>query len=94
MERYTNAPTSSNKEYLELTPELMNISSNVTDSSGTIIYNEKARLVIAATFPIIFIVGTVGNVLTFIIMQKGSLKHSSTCFYMAMLAMADTCEYS
>ena len=53
---------------------------------------EIVRIVVIATFPVILVVGTIGNVLTFVIMQKGSLKHSSTCFYMAMLAVADTGE--
>ena len=52
-----------------------------------------AGILVITTFPIILAIGTIGNVLTFIVMQRGSLKHSSTCFYMAMLALADTCEY-
>ena len=51
---------------------------------------EISRLLVIISVPIIIIVGTIGNVLTFIVMQRGSLKHSSTCFYMAMLALADT----
>ena len=54
---------------------------------------EMAKIVILSTFPVIFVFGTIGNILTFIVMQRGSLKHSSTCFYMAMLAVADTCRY-
>ena len=54
--------------------------------------NTDKEIVVIATFPVILIVGSIGNVLTFVIMQKGSLKHSSTCFYMAMLAVADTGE--
>ena len=34
--------------------------------------------------------GGFGNILTFIVMQRGSLKEVSTCFYMSMLALADT----
>ena len=30
------------------------------------------------------------NILTFIVMQRGSLKEVSTCFYMSMLALANT----
>ena len=54
---------------------------------------EAARLLVLITFPVIFIIGTIGNVLTFIVMQRGSLKHSSMCFYMAMLAVADTSKF-
>ena len=38
---------------------------------------DAARLLVLITFPVIFIIGTIGNVLTFIVMQRGSLKHSS-----------------
>ena len=51
---------------------------------------EIPRMIIITTFPVILVIGTIGNLLTFFIMQKGSLKHSSTCFYMAILALADT----
>ena len=51
-----------------------------------------SRVLVLSTFPVILLVGTIGNVLTFIVMQRGSLKHSSTCFYMAILALYDTCK--
>ena len=54
---------------------------------------EMGRLIILIFYPVIIIVGTIGNLLTFIVMQKGSLKHSSTCFYMAVLALSDTSKY-
>ena len=54
---------------------------------------EMAKIIILSTCPVIFGIGTIGNSLSFIMMQRGSLKHSSTCFYMAMLAVADTCRY-
>ena len=37
--------------------------------------------------------GGIGNILTFIVMQRGSLKEVSTCFYMSVLALADTGKY-
>ena len=46
--------------------------------------------VITIRSPIIISFGTIGNILTFFVMQRGSLKHSSTCFYMSILALADT----
>ena len=49
-----------------------------------------SKILILSTFPAILLIGTVRNSLTFIIMQRGSLKHSSTCFYMAILALADS----
>ena len=74
-----------------VTPGGPNVSKNGTiDDEYYIPQLEAARLLVLITFPVIFIIGTIGNVLTFIVMQRGSLKHSSTCFYMAMLAVADT----
>ena len=40
--------------------------------------------------PPIILLGTLGNVLAFIVMRRGSMRHVSTCFYMAILALADT----
>ena len=40
--------------------------------------------------PILITVGTIGNCLTIYIMRRTSLKHLSTCFYMFVLALADT----
>ena len=67
-------------------------SSNGTTVNQTseVFSEEVARMIIITTFPVIIIVGTIGNLLTFFVMQKGSLKDSSTCFYMSILALADT----
>ena len=51
---------------------------------------EIARLIEIIFRPILIIVGTVGNSLTIYIMRTTSLKHLSTCFYMVILAVADT----
>ena len=51
---------------------------------------EIARLIQIIYRPILIIVGTVGNGLTIYIMQKSSLKDVSSCFYMSILALADT----
>ena len=48
------------------------------------------RMIAVWVYPIIVLLGTFWNVLTFIVMQKGSLKRVSTCFYMSILAVADT----
>ena len=40
--------------------------------------------------PILVIAGTVGNGLTIYIMRRTSLKHLSSCFYMVVLALADS----
>ena len=64
---------------------------NVTEASGVAYeYHDVSRMIIITTFPVIMLFGTIGNLLTFVVMQRGSLKHSSTCFYMAILALADT----
>ena len=54
---------------------------------------EIKRIMYLIFLPIIIIFGTIGNILTFIIMQRGSLKDVSTCFYMSILALADTGKY-
>ena len=51
---------------------------------------EIARLIQIIFRPILVIVGTIGNLLTIYIMRKTSLKHLSSCFYICLLALADT----
>ena len=48
------------------------------------------RLIAVSVYPVIILLGTFWNVLTFIVMQRGSLQKVSTCFYMSILALADT----
>ncbi|KAI3389334.1 hypothetical protein SNEBB_001451 [Seison nebaliae] len=40
--------------------------------------------------PFVIVIGCICNILTFIIMRRRRLRTSSTCFYMAVLAIADT----
>ena len=61
-------------------------------SPGFLSHKELARLLQVFIRPILIIMGTYGNALSFYIMRRGSLKEVSTCFYMAMLAIADTRE--
>ena len=51
---------------------------------------ETVRKIQVIGRPPIIVMGTIGNILTFLTMQRGSLKSTSTCFYMAILALADT----
>ena len=51
---------------------------------------EIARLIQIIFRPILIILGTIGNCLTIYIMRKTSLKHLSSCFYMVVLALADS----
>ena len=61
--------------------------SNTTAESTN---SDIGRLVRLATLPINIIFGTVGNLLILFVMQKGSLKKIPICFYMSVLAFADT----
>lgn len=40
--------------------------------------------------PSLLLIGTTCNMLTFLVMRRGRMRHSSSCFYMANLAIADT----
>ena len=51
---------------------------------------EIARIIQIIVRPILIIIGTIGNCLTLYIMRKTSLKNVSSCFYMSILALADT----
>ena len=51
---------------------------------------EIARWIQIIFRPILVIVGTIGNVLAIYIMRRTSLRHVSSCFYMVVLAVADT----
>ena len=42
------------------------------------------------TLPILILVGSVCNVMTFVVMRRRRMRVSSTCFYMAALAVTDT----
>ena len=55
---------------------------------------EIVRMIQVIGRPPIIVLGTIGNLLTFLTMQRGSLKNTSTCFYMAILALADTGKHS
>ena len=51
---------------------------------------EIARLIHIIVRPILIVAGTHGNCLSFYIMRRTSLKDISSCFYMSLLAVADT----
>ena len=61
-------------------------------SAGFLSKDEVIHLAQVFIRPILVVSGTYGNAVSFYIMRRGSLKEVSTCFYMAMLAIADTCE--
>ena len=72
-------------EYPDNTTTLQDESSGSTDDQ-----THPAYMVYNIFLPVFIIFGSVGNILTIIIMRKGSLKDVSTCFYMSILAVADT----
>ena len=73
-------------------PQLSNTSteSTVVISSFKWTHEEIARLIQIIIRPILIIIGTAGNGLTLYIMRRSSLKDVSSCFYMSLLALADT----
>ena len=74
----------------------MSISNNVSEYDEILNYHdyqETTRLMQVYIRPVLIVGGTVGNLLTFCVMQRGSMKKLSTCFYMAILALADTGKY-
>jgi len=40
--------------------------------------------------PCLLLIGTTCNCLTFLVMRRGRMRYSSSCFHMAALALADT----
>ena len=94
MENYSNMATSSpatNLGHIYNNSQIDLIDFHIsTETSNKEAYITRMTLLIA--FPVILVVGTIGNLLTFIVMQRESLRKSSTCFYMAILAIGDTCK--
>ena len=72
------------------TPNVSEIYTNTTDGYDDTSDDEAARMVHVIGRPVLVVLGTIGNCLAFYVMRKGSLKNVSTCFYMAILALADT----
>ena len=94
MDQSTPEFTSSTEDINNLSELFNNIS--VINTAGQDKNREivKAKIFSATILSTVLIFGTIGNLLTFIVMQRGSLKHSSTCFYMSILALSDSCKYS
>ena len=91
----------------DTTPDLSSINFSISQNASSIFnespnykervnfhnYKETTRLMQVYIRPVIIVGGTVGNLLTFYVMQRGSMKKVSSCFYMAILALADTGKY-
>ena len=77
----------------------MNFSQTESDIEGTVEhdsgvnYQEIGRMMHVVLELMLIVFGTIGNLLTFYVMRRGSLKDVSTCFYMSILALADTGVY-
>ena len=53
---------------------------------------EAYRMIVVVVVPVIIVLGTLGNVLSFIVMRRRLLRYVSTCFYKSILALVDTGE--
>ena len=53
---------------------------------------EIRRLLFAVILPIFIVFGTYGNAVSFYVTRRGSMKKVSTCFFLAILAIADSRE--
>ncbi|XP_045156698.1 probable G-protein coupled receptor 139 [Mercenaria mercenaria] len=70
-------------------------SHNVTqpDGGGSLLSNPTYKLALGLLMwllPIIITVGTIGNIFSFIVMLQREMRQTSTFFYLAVLAIADT----
>ena len=72
------------------TPKVNEMFTNTTDTPDDPGDGEAARMVHVIGRPVLVVLRTIGNCLAFYVMRKGSLRNVSTCFYMAILALADT----
>ena len=72
--------------------ELYNSSERISLVAEQVIWTseEIARLIQIISRPILTIVGTIGNCLILYVMRRTSLRNVSTCFYMFLLALADS----
>ena len=83
-----NASSMSNtqiQEYLEI--------SNNNDNYDVDISKSIARYIQLVLRPILIILGTMGNLLTFYVMRSGSLRSVPICFHISILSLADTGKY-
>ena len=73
--------------------EYYNSSEIATQLTTTWTNEEIGRFIHVIVRPFLFIFGNVGNCLTIYIMRRTSLNDVSSCFYMFVLAQADTHKY-
>ena len=78
---YSDGFTSNDKDFNATMTTTSDIVGNVDDAA------EIARKIQIVVRPVLIVLGTVGNCLSFYVMRRGPLKKRSYCFYMAMLAL-------
>ena len=74
----------------ESTSITMHNSKDVPEDDPEDSAREIARVIHVVVRPLLIAFGTTGNILSFLVMRRGSLKTVSTCFYMSILALTDT----
>ena len=79
-----------NTSWPESTSITMHNSTDVPEDDTEDNEREIASVIHVAVRPLLIVFGTTGNILSFLVMRRGSLKTVSTCFYMSILALADT----
>ena len=70
-----------------------NVTATTPTSRGGLQNNATYRLAITLliwSLPVVIIFGTLGNIFSFILMLQREMRHTSTYFYLAILAVADT----
>ena len=73
------------------TASYVSLLNNETQQIFTPSKDEQLGRILNSVIRLVLIVfGTIGNGLSFYIMRQGSLKKMSTCFYLSIIAWADT----
>ena len=90
-------------EYNATVALVRRVTFNVTDATETRGYYHSgagpeedyaARMIFLVLGPAFLIFGSAGNILSLMVLRSGEFKELSTCFYMSVLAVMDTGEFS
>jgi hypothetical protein len=79
---------SSHQEYSDIAD--VNLTNRSNDTTDSLPLDTLPRQIFLLLFPCMVIIGTVCNTLIFVIMRRRRMSHLSTCYYMGILAIADT----
>ncbi len=80
---------SSHQEYSTISNDNLTIKSNDTSTISTVSSTLPSQISFAL-FPCMVLTGLICNTLIFVIMRRRRMSHLSTCYYMGILAIADT----